>query len=112
MSRKRVDPFSNDSTPKATPSKGTGLSTGTAGERRAGNPRTESERATRHEVMDDSSNSGEYVKTIIGKKAIFIRKGYKIEDIPPPESRSPPPESRPPKPKTLSEQWAEHRKKE
>ena len=105
MNRKRVDPFSNDSAPKATPPRGTGLSTGTAGERRAGNPRTESERATRHEVMDDSSDNDEYIKTIVDKKAIFIKKGYKIEDVPPPESR-------PPKPKTLSEQWAEHRKKE
>lgn len=55
--KKRVDnPFGNDSTPNPgveneaapLPERGTGLETGTAGERRGGNPRTEDERIKRH----------------------------------------------------------------
>ena len=58
---KIVNPFGNDSTPKAQnesappepaslPPRGTGLETGNAGERRKGNPRTDEERAIRHGI--------------------------------------------------------------
>lgn len=46
MSKKRVDPFASSNT---VPERGTGLSIGTAGERREGDLRTESERVERHD---------------------------------------------------------------
>lgn len=106
MSRQRVDPF--DVTPEATPPKGTGLSAGTAGERRAGNQRTESERVDRHkEVMDDSSENGVFIKTVTDGRIRFTRRGYENVEIPPPMSKMVS-ES---KKLSLSEQWAEHRKR-
>ena len=43
-----TDPFSPN-TDSTLPVRGTGLETGTAGERREGNPRTEEEREVRHQ---------------------------------------------------------------
>ena len=126
MSRQRADPFGGSTPkkeipPKGTglripkkeiPPKGTGLSTGTAGERRAGNPRTDTERTKRHgEVMDDSSANGEFV-TIRedGGRIRFTRKGYENVPIPPvtPKSVMPKPE---PKSLSLREEWAKYREK-
>ena len=93
------DPFSETNTDSTMPLKGTGLTTGTTGERRGGNPRTEAERKERHkEVMDDSSSKGEFVKVVKDGVTSFRRKGYEDAEIPPPG-------------KSIQDQWKEHHAK-
>ena len=95
------DPFdsSDTHTDSTLPPKGTGLATGTAGERRGGNPRTEPERKERHkEVMDDSTTKGEFVKLVKDGATSYRRKGYEDAEIPPSE-------------KSIKAQWKEHHAK-
>ena len=98
MKKEFHDPFDSSDThiDSTLPPKGTGLTTGTAGERGGGTPRTEVERKERHkEVMDNSSAKGEFTKVVKDGVASFRRKGYENAEIPPPG-------------KSIQEQWKDY----
>ena len=100
MKKEFHDPFSETKTDSTLPPRGTGLTTNTAGERRGGNPRTETERKERHkEVMDDSSSKGEFVKVVKDGVTSFRRKGYEDAEMPAPS------------PKSVSDQWKDYHAK-
>ena len=84
MRRPIHNSFGNDSTPmEPLPVRGTGLNNGAVGERRGGNPRTDAERAERHkEVIEDSSEMGEFVEMELDGMTHFRRKGFEDVEIP------------------------------
>lgn len=101
MKKRSDNPFGDSELP----SRSTGLETGTVSERRAGNPRSDKERIERHkEVMDDSSESGEFIVMENEGVVHFRRKGFEGAIIPPVEKKISSPTS-------LKDTWAEHRVK-
>ena len=101
MKKKLANPFGGNSTPNRAvqnepsplPERGTGLKTGNAGERRGGNPRTDEERIVKHkEIVDDTSDSDEYITTEKDGVINMRKKGFEND-------------------KSLKQIWAEHRAK-
>lgn len=96
MKKRSENPFGDSELPP----RGTGLETGTAGERRAGNPRTDVERVERHkEVMNDSTGVSEYIMMETDGAVHFRKKGYESAVIPAVEKPA------------LKDAWAAHRAK-
>lgn len=103
MRGNRADPFGGGGETPASPTetplpeRGTGLETGAAGERRGGNQRSEQEREVRHrEIVDDSTNSGEFVRTVENGMVVMRKKGFEGEK----STKST---------KSLTQTWVDHR---
>lgn len=101
--KKLINPFGDDNAPTnpvvenesaSLPERGTGLQTGSAGERRSGTPRTDAERAKRHE----SKLPNGLVRTEKDGYVHIHREGTE-------------PPSIAKKPKSIKEQWRDFYKK-